>query len=240
MKFASVITILSSFVGLVSSQSPRVVSQCTTPNTVAITFDDGPTIYTQQISDIFAQNGARVTFFVNGFNYGCIYDRSDTILSAFNSGHQIASHTWSHADLTTLSEAGVVDEAEKLQTALRKILGVSPTYVRPPYGSYNVNTLNAFGMVGFTTVALWDLDSGDSVGVGNVGQQDGYNAASTDVSHIVLQHDTSESTASMSQFIINWARSRNLQMVTVAECLGDTVPYMGQTVPEVRNPTWIC
>ncbi len=35
----------------------------------------------------------------------CIYnnDAMDRVRYAYNNGHQVASHTWSHSDLTTLS-----------------------------------------------------------------------------------------------------------------------------------------
>src|SRR5947209_13775477 len=81
----------------------KVVHQCVNPNAVAITFDDGPYKYTQNIVDQFNAAGANVTFFVNGLNYGCIYDYAGALQNAYRSGHQIASHTWSHPDLTTLT-----------------------------------------------------------------------------------------------------------------------------------------
>lgn len=36
---------------------------------------------------------------------GCIYDQAnaDRVKYAYNHGHQLASHTWAHKDLTTLN-----------------------------------------------------------------------------------------------------------------------------------------
>lgn len=39
-----------------------------------------------------------------GNNYGCIYDRAQTIKDLSAQGHTFGSHTWSHPDLTTLEE----------------------------------------------------------------------------------------------------------------------------------------
>jgi hypothetical protein len=39
---------------------------CTTPGVVALTFDDGPYIYTQEIVDQLTAAGQRATFFQNG------------------------------------------------------------------------------------------------------------------------------------------------------------------------------
>ena len=39
---------------------------CTTPGVVALTFDDGPYVYTQSIVDQLTAAGQRATFFQNG------------------------------------------------------------------------------------------------------------------------------------------------------------------------------
>ena len=232
--------LIGTMLSTVYAQSPRVVTQCTVPNSVAITFDDGPTAYTQGISEAFTRAGGKVTFFVNGLNFGCIYDRAEVLQAAYNAGHQIASHSWAHSDFSTLPASAIVEDVSKLNAALKKIIGATSTYFRPPYGSYTPDTLTALGTAGISTVALWDIDSGDSMGVATSGQQERYNAASSDASHIILQHDTSETTATMASFIIEWAKSRNLQMLTVAECLGDAAPYTDISTPETRNPSWVC
>lgn len=75
---------------------------------VALTFDDGPSIFTPRVLDLLDQYHARATFFVNGDNFarGHIDDRAtqwpDILRRMHRSGHQIGSHTWSHADLTYL------------------------------------------------------------------------------------------------------------------------------------------
>jgi peptidoglycan/xylan/chitin deacetylase (PgdA/CDA1 family) len=50
-------------------------------------------------------------------------------------GHQIASHTWSHQDLSAITAAQRYEQMVKLEMALSNILGKFPTYVRPPYSS---------------------------------------------------------------------------------------------------------
>ena len=89
---------------VVTSVGPlRVIENCVIPNAVAITFDDGPYKYTSEIAQQFTRVGGRVTFFVNGLNYGCIYEQAEAVKAAFDAGHQIGSHTWSHPHLTALS-----------------------------------------------------------------------------------------------------------------------------------------
>lgn len=85
------------------------IYDCVVPGTVALTYDDGPDIYTNEIVDLLNSRGAKATFFITGINNG--KGAIDTtpawnavIKKMYSGGHQLASHTWSHADLSTLTE----------------------------------------------------------------------------------------------------------------------------------------
>jgi peptidoglycan/xylan/chitin deacetylase (PgdA/CDA1 family) len=51
------------------------VFNCNNQGQVALTFDDGPSSYEQQVGN--QMNGGKATFFLNGNNYACIYDHAD-------------------------------------------------------------------------------------------------------------------------------------------------------------------
>lgn len=108
---------------------------------MALTFDDGPYIYTSHILDLLDQYNAKATFFITGnnINKGHIDDTSlawpALIKRMYDGGHQIASHTWSHSDLCKITSAQRKNEMWKNEMALRNIIGVIPTYMRPPYSS---------------------------------------------------------------------------------------------------------
>jgi peptidoglycan/xylan/chitin deacetylase (PgdA/CDA1 family) len=70
-----------------------VITSCTVSGTVALTFDDGPFVYTEQLLDILQSNGVHATFFQNGQNYDNIYNYAPTIQRIVDEGHQIGSHT---------------------------------------------------------------------------------------------------------------------------------------------------
>ncbi|TEB33544.1 glycoside hydrolase/deacetylase [Coprinellus micaceus] len=112
---------------------------CTAPNTVALTFDDGPYDFMNDLIDTLNKANIKGTFFFNGNNWRCIYDEAmvQSIKKAFNTGHQLASHTWSHKDLTTLPWDQIHDEMWKTEQAIQRITGALPAFVRPPYGTYN-------------------------------------------------------------------------------------------------------
>jgi peptidoglycan/xylan/chitin deacetylase (PgdA/CDA1 family) len=66
------------------------IHHCYVPGTVALTFDDGPYIFTEELLDILAAYGAKATFFVNGYN---LANNEWLLRRVVNEGHQLASHT---------------------------------------------------------------------------------------------------------------------------------------------------
>ncbi|CCX06376.1 hypothetical protein FPQ18DRAFT_346297 [Pyronema domesticum] len=138
---------------------------CTKANTIALTFDDGPYLYTAALLDLLKTKGVKATFFVTGSNL----DKGDidstaawtsVIQRAYNEGHQIASHTWTHADLSAVDEATRKYEMVRNEQAFLKIIGKYPTYMRPPYISCNAACQATMGTLGYHVI-LWDLDTDD-------------------------------------------------------------------------------
>lgn len=70
-----------------------VINHCTVPDTIAIAFDDGPYIYTEQVLDILANASIHATFFFNGDWKGNIYELSHIVKRTLAEGHQIGSHS---------------------------------------------------------------------------------------------------------------------------------------------------
>ncbi|KAK0223523.1 carbohydrate esterase family 4 protein [Armillaria fumosa] len=224
-------------------QLAQVISSCTQPNTVALTFDDGPWEYAQVVSDALTSKGVKGTFFYNGNNYECIYDQAeiDRVKYVFNAGHQVASHTWSHPDLTTLTWDQIHDEMWRVEQALQRIVGVVPAFMRPPYGNYNDLVLQASYIRG-QKVVLWDFDSGDSVGASVQDSESTYD--STISQHpstlLALNHETYETTAyDVLPYAIEKLQAAGYNLVTLAECLGES-PYQSVGSPGVNDGSWSC
>ncbi|KAG8955187.1 Carbohydrate esterase 4 protein [Tulasnella sp. 424] len=221
-----------------------VYSKCTTANTVAITFDDGPYTWTTNIVNTLKQYNAKATFFVNGDNYQCIYtpDNEKRLKTAYNAGHQIASHTWHHYNWTTLTNAQLKTEMTKTDTALTKILGIKPAFVRPPYGAYNDASRQVAAANG-QAIVIWDFDSGDSVGYTVQQSEAAYkNIANKKPKTILtLNHETHETTAlTVLPYALKTLKAKGYKFVTVAECLGGKNPYLKKTTPGKRDSTWTC
>ncbi|KAI5120411.1 hypothetical protein M0805_006912 [Coniferiporia weirii] len=221
-----------------------VYSSCTEPNTVALTFDDGPYIYETEIVDLLNQNGIKATFFVNGNNYDCIYDDSviTSLRHAYASGHLIASHTWSHPDLTTLSWDEIHDQMWKVELALSRIIGVWPAWMRPPYGNYN-DLVRQASLIRNQSLVLWDFDSGDSTGSTVAQSEQAYdqlvNSHPSNV--LALNHETYKTTAEqVLPYAIQKLKAKGYNFATVAECLGGKPAYHGVFAQGTKDSSWTC
>jgi peptidoglycan/xylan/chitin deacetylase (PgdA/CDA1 family) len=97
---------------------------------VALSFDDGPSLWTEQILDLLAATGARATFFVCGV---AIEGREDTLRRCVAEGHEVANHTHTHPELRDLDRAAIFAELEAASAAIESVLGGPPLRFRPPY-----------------------------------------------------------------------------------------------------------
>ncbi|KAI9361683.1 hypothetical protein DFJ73DRAFT_655726 [Zopfochytrium polystomum] len=234
--------------GLPQDKNINIVYRCQVPGTVAITFDDGPYTSMATIANAFKAAGGRTTFFINGNNADCVYDHAADLAAAYNDGHQIGAHTWSHPDIATLSVAELLREMQLIEDAIKMITGARPNYFRPPFGSYNRTSADLVAAMGYTHFVLWDMtpqemsngrDQSTDADVAN--EKATYNNADLGTPHVFLQHSTVAKTVSdMVPFIINWAKSKNLTMVTVADCLGGAPKYRDVGQPTPRNASWTC
>ncbi|GAA6040006.1 hypothetical protein JCM8097_002664, partial [Rhodosporidiobolus ruineniae] len=165
-----------------------IYTQCTSPGQIALTFDDGPYTYGDDIVNALNAQGVKGTFFVNANNWACIYDYADELLARYQAGHVIGSHSGTHPDIATLTADELNTQLDLVEGALQNILGVVPRFFRPPYGSVsqaNVDVLTARGYV----VANWNFDSGDSSGVSPAETIQDYSLLSPENSYIALNHE---------------------------------------------------
>lgn len=248
MRFSTVVAI-ATFIGsafaspLIEKRAGQVITKCTVPNTAALTFDDGPWVYAYDVSKALVAAGAKGTFFFNGNNYECIYSENNAkrVKYVYDKGHQVASHTWGHLNLAEQSWDKVHDEMWRVEQALQKIVGVVPKHMRPPFGSYNQNTINVASARGQDLI-IWDFDSGDSVGATPAQSKADYDAlvSRRPSTILALNHETYERTVhEVLPYAIAKLQAAGYKLVTVAECLG-TNPYQSVQAPGTRDSTWTC
>ena len=134
----------------------KVFNKTIDPNgkVVAITFDDGPSKYTNEIIDLLNAYESNATFFVLG-NKAEIY--SDTIKKMVSYGNEIGNHSYNHKWLTKLSIEEFKLQIDKTQEIIHNITGIYPKYLRPTYGSLNSKIKNNTTL----DIILWNVDSLD-------------------------------------------------------------------------------
>jgi peptidoglycan/xylan/chitin deacetylase (PgdA/CDA1 family) len=137
---------------------------------MAWTVDDGTDSAVVAAYTAFAaRSGIRLTYFVNG-TYASWDENADAIRPLVESGQiQLANHTWSHPDLTTLDDAGIQAELQRNHDYLASVYGVDARpYFRPPYGLHDARVDAAAAAIGYTVPTLWYGSLGDS---GELSQQ---------------------------------------------------------------------
>ncbi len=101
------------------------------PNKMAITFDDGPDPqWTPKVLDVLREKGVKAAFFLIGLEaqkYPSITKR------IYNEGHEIGNHTFTHPDISNISKRYFEVELNLTETFFEGKLGVKPVLFRPPY-----------------------------------------------------------------------------------------------------------
>lgn len=99
--------------------------------TVALTFDDGPSQWTEPLLDVLAGHGGNATFFVLGSN---IAGREQTIARAVSEGHELGVHGWEHERLDDwIPEELIRKRIRQTEVALLAAGAPKPVLWRPPW-----------------------------------------------------------------------------------------------------------
>ena len=93
---------------------------------VALTFDDGPSEYTMELSRGLKERGVQATFFLLGEN---MEDRREMVEQLVKDGHLIGNHSYHHVQLNKLSKEAAKGEIEKTNQLIREWTGEDPLYV---------------------------------------------------------------------------------------------------------------
>ena len=177
---------------------------------LALTFDDGPGQYTDELLDCLEENNAHATFFMLGQNVSAYPDAPKRMLEI---GCEIGSHSWDHTQLTTIDIDAVAKQFSDTDDALMQACGQTSSVARAPYGDGNTDIYNTVNKPFF----MWSLDTEDW----KLMDADGdYNAVMngdlTDGS-IILMHDIHEPSVKAALRLIPDLIAQGYKLVTVSE-----------------------
>lgn len=176
---------------------------------VAITFDDGPSVYTKQIVDILTQYKVGGTFFFIGNK---VQNNPEGVKYAQDKGFSVANHSMTHSDLTKQSTSQQKQELDQTNELLTGIINQPVNLFRPPYGAINDQIVNLASQQNVKTI-MWNKDpldwkKRDTNAIIN------YTLATNGSGSIYVFHEI-EATAKALPIIIEHFQSQGLKIVSL-------------------------
>lgn len=181
---------------------------------IALTFDDGPREKsTERLLDELKKRDIKATFFLIG-RYA--EENPELVKRMYEEGHVIGNHTYSHVDLTRLSDAEAAHEMEMTDEIVYGITGEHVRYVRPPFGIWQRDLELDMEVL----PVMWDIDPLDWT-TENVDEI--VNKVVTDAKEngIILLHDCYESSVDAALRIADLLSAQGYEFVTVEELILD-------------------
>lgn len=192
-----------------ASKSKNKSSEKTADKYVALTFDDGPSSFTNRLLDCLEANNSKATFFMVGKEIDSFPDEVKRMESL---GCELGNHTYSHVDLTTLAPEDMSAEIAGVDEDLVNLVGHGATVLRPPYGNINDSVRSTVG----TPMILWSIDTLDWE------TQDASQITEAVMSQvqdgsIILMHDIFSTSVDAAEIFIPKLIEEGYQLVTIHE-----------------------
>jgi len=203
--------------------APKItVSQCNVDGPhIAITFDDGPHgTNTPRLLDMLKQRKIHATFFMVG---QCVAEYPAIVKRMVAEGHEVANHSWSHPQLSSMTEASVREQLQRTHDAIIAACGVAPKTMRPPFGAFTARQRAwSHGEWGYKCI-LWDVDPLDWK-VRNAEHVKNEILKAAVPGSIILAHDIHKSTIDAMPETLDGLLAKGFKFVTVSELLAMDKP----------------
>jgi peptidoglycan/xylan/chitin deacetylase (PgdA/CDA1 family) len=185
-------------------------------NTVALTYDAGSGADgAAAVLDVLRAHNLHATFFLTG---RWVEQFPTLARRVRDEGHEIASHSYSHPDFTTISEDAMREELRKAAAAIKTATGVDPKpFFRAPYGAWNERVGRLLNAEGYPYTIHWEVDTLDWQFPGVDKEVERILKAQS--GSIVLMHMNVPDTAVASERAIPVLEARGLRPVPLSELL---------------------
>jgi peptidoglycan/xylan/chitin deacetylase (PgdA/CDA1 family) len=187
---------------------------------IALTFDDGPHAgKTEALLAVLREQKVPATFFV----VGKMADRYPQLLQEISSeGHELANHTYSHPNLSRLSDEAVMAELDQTRDVIGRLTGQETHLFRPPGGDFSRRMVKLTAKAGYQIV-LWSVLTHDVEGASPKAMERRILKNAED-GGIILMHSGMKNTVAMLPTVIARLRERGYSFVTVSTLLGRPSP----------------
>ncbi|KAJ3132073.1 Carbohydrate esterase 4 protein, partial [Physocladia obscura] len=145
-----------------SSGPPDVeIDKCKTAGQMALVYDDVPIVgITDSILDTLDAAGVKATFCVIGSYIENNPTAAAILLRAFQNGHTICSHSYTHPEFLNYPSALIAQEITLAENAIKNVTGEKPVYWRFPYGDYDDASFAQVQAAGYYIIE-WNFDPRD-------------------------------------------------------------------------------
>jgi peptidoglycan-N-acetylmuramic acid deacetylase len=188
---------------------------------IYLTFDNGyENGYTAKILDVLKEKKVPAAFFVTG-HY--VKDQPELIKRMVAEGHIVGNHSWSHPDMTQISDQQIRDELTKVSEEIARLTPQKHTvYLRPPRGIFSERTLAVSKQLGYTNV-FWSLAYKDWDTKQQRGGQYAYDNVMSQLhpGAVILLHSVSRDNAEALPRIIDDARKKGYEFRSLDELVFD-------------------
>jgi len=206
---------------------------CAVDKCVALTFDDGPTPFTDRLLKVLNDAGAKATFFMIGNKVAANPAGAKRVAEA---GMEIGNHTWEHPNMTTIPVADIPAQFTKSNDAITAATGKTPTLWRPPGGLTN-DAVNAVAASQGQAGILWDVIPFDWINDSDTAATRYMLMTQIKPGSVVLFHDTYSSTVDLVYQFIPVLQANGYHLVTVSQLLGERPPGSVHGGRENGSPT---
>jgi len=193
---------------------------CSKVKCIALTFDDGPSPFTDRLLQILNQNDARSTFFLIGNKVAANPAGAKRIADA---GMEIGNHTWEHPNMTTIPPEDIPAQFSKASDAIEAATGQRPKLVRTAGGLINDAVLAEAKKQGLADIN-WDVIPFDWANDANTGATRYMLMTQIKPNSVVLFHDTYSSTVDLVYQFIPVLKANGYHLVTVSQMVGPREP----------------
>lgn len=176
---------------------------------IALTFDDGPGEYTEELINCLVENNAKATFFMLGQNVEAYPEIAKELSDA---GMELGNHSYSHPDLVTIGAEAAAQQVSNTDAALKATTGFEATVMRPPGGSFNDSVKAAIDH----PLIIWSIDTRDWA---TKSEDQTYQVVMDNAQDgsVVLMHDIHEWSVKAAIRMIPDLIAKGFKLVTVSE-----------------------
>ncbi|CAD6572929.1 MAG: hypothetical protein ASARMPREDX12_005592 [Alectoria sarmentosa] len=191
---------------------------------VALTIDDGPSVYTHEIMQILNLNGVTATFFVIGSQ---VAGHEKTLQDLIESGNELGNHAMHDEPSRSLGDATLVDQIHSVEGMIHEAYTAvdaepPPKYFRPGSGFFSGRMRKILGRLGYRLVLgsiyphdpqipFWRINASHILSMLQPGG-------------IMICHDRRSWTAPMLRKVLPEIQRKGYRIITVTELLKEARP----------------